>query len=121
MIELNKQRKDWAAAVDSLERLGALQQGEEAIETAFATAKLAEESLGDPARAEMALRRAYGLDPSSQTAREALKAHYEKHAQPERLAEMLVLDERDATDPKEKVAMLKRIADIYATQLANPA
>jgi tetratricopeptide (TPR) repeat protein len=120
LIELSKERKDWAAAVDSLEKLGALLSGEEAIETAFATAQLAETSLGDPARAEQALRRAYGLDPHATKAREALKAHYEKHKQPDRLAEMLVLDERDTEEPKAKVALLRRIADIHAKELGDP-
>jgi tetratricopeptide (TPR) repeat protein len=120
LVELNTKRKDWAAAVDGLERIGNLQQGPEAIATAFKMAEMAETSLQDPARAEQALRRAYGLDPGSKAARDALKAHYTKHKQSDRLAEMLVLDEKDEEDPKKKIELLKKIAELYAKDMNNP-
>lgn len=120
LVALHRERKDWAAAADSLERLGNVQEGEEAIATQYAIAELAEAELGDPARAEQALRRAYDLDPSSTKARDSLKAHYEKHQQADRLAEMLVLDEQETEDPKAKVALLKRIAGLYSGPLKDP-
>jgi tetratricopeptide (TPR) repeat protein len=97
-----------------------VQEGEEAIETQYTIAELAQAKLGDPARSEQALRRAYDLDPTSDKAREALKTHYEKHGQPDRLAEMLIIDEQETKDPKEKVKLLKRIAGLYGGPLADP-
>lgn len=120
LAALHREQEDWAAAVDVLERLGAIQEGAEAVETAYAVAALAAERLSDPARAEQALRRAYELDPSPK-AREALKAHYEKQGQADKLAEMLALDEAETEDPKEKVALLKRIAELYSGPMNDPA
>ncbi len=120
LVELHRQREDWAQVADTLERLGNVQEGEQAIATANALAELAEEKLGDADRAERALRRAYDLDPSSTEAREALKAHYEKHGRAAELAEMLSLDEQETQDPKEKVKLLKRIAELYAGPMNDP-
>lgn len=120
LVALHREREDWAAAADALERLANVREGEEAIATQYAIAELAEAKLGDAARAEQALRRAYDLDPSAKKARDALKAHYEKHQQADRLAEMLVLDEQETEDPKAKVALLKRIAGLYSGPLKDP-
>lgn len=120
LAALHREQKDWASAVEVLERLGATQEGAEAVETAFAIAELASKELSDPARAEQALRRAYELDPSPK-AREALKAHYEANGQADRLAEMLALDEAETEDPKAKVALLKRIAELYSGPMKDPS
>ncbi len=120
LVDLHRERKDWSSMVEALERLGTVQDGEEAVQTAFSVAELAEKELSDPGRAERALRRAYELDGGSPRTREALRAHYEKHGKADRLAEMLVLDEQETEDPKQKVVLLKRIADLYARSLGNP-
>jgi tetratricopeptide (TPR) repeat protein len=120
LVQLYREQQSWPSVADTLERLGAVQEGAQAIETAFALAELAATKLSDAARAERALRRAYDLDPSSAKARAALKAHYEKHGQSDRLAEMLALDEQETTDPKAKVVLLKRIASIYGGALKDP-
>lgn len=120
LAELHGRRGEWEEAASMLERLGETQSGSEAIATAFRVAELAAKELADPARAEQALRRAYELDPSLSEAREALKAHYEQHGQVQQLAEMLALDEEEASEPTAKVALLKRIADLHAGPLNDP-
>ncbi|MEC7523122.1 MAG: tetratricopeptide repeat protein [Myxococcota bacterium] len=120
LVALNEEREDWPAAVDALERLEQVQQGEDAIATARKIAGLAEERLEDAVRAEAALRRAFELDGGTAESREALKAHYEKHGMAEKLAMMLTMDEAETEDPREKVALLKRIADLYAGPLSDP-
>ena len=126
LAALHREREDWASAADVLERLSATQEQEEALETAYAIAELASKQLGDPARAERALRRAYELDPSAARARDALKAHYEEHGQADRLAEMLALDvaamdEAETEEPKAKAALLQRIAGLYSGPMKDPA
>ena len=120
LVELHRARQDWASAADALEHLGQVQEGEDAIATAYAVAELAEEQLEDATRAEAALRRAYELDGGSKDARERLKAHFEKHAKAAELAQMLAMDEEETEDPKAKVALLKRIAELYEKQLSDP-
>jgi tetratricopeptide (TPR) repeat protein len=120
LVQLYREQQDWPAVADALEKLGAMQEGAAAIDAAFALAELAARELSDASLAERALRRAYDLDPSSKKARDALRAHYEKHGQNDRLAEMLVLDEEQTPEPQAKVVLLKRIASIYAGPLKDP-
>jgi golgin subfamily B member 1 len=104
-----------------LERLLDLLEPAEAVNVALDLARLAEEKLADVARTEAALQRARGLDPADGSIREQLKAHYEKHGEHAKLAEMLAEEEPDAPDTPARVALLQRIADIYDKQLADPA
>ena len=121
LVALHRERSDWASATDVLERLGAIQEGEDAIATMLSAAELANTELNDPHRAEAALRRVYELDGGTRESRDRLKAHYEAHEMPDKLAMMLALDEEDETDPKAKVALLKRIADLYSGPLSDHA
>ena len=120
LVTLHEGRQEWGPQADVLERLEQVQQGADAIATARAIAALAEEKLEDPVRAEAALRRAFELDGGTAESRDALKAHYEKHGQADKLAMMLTMDEAETEDPKEKVALLKRIADLYSGPLSDP-
>lgn len=121
LLQLHRQHEDWAAAFDVMEQIGSRSGGDAAVAVAYEMAELAEEKLGDAERAEAALRRAYELSDGSGESREKLKGHYERHGQAERLAMMLAMDEEDLEDPKQKVALLKRIADLYSGPLSNPA
>ncbi len=121
LVDLHRQREEWPEVADSLQRLLAVQEGDEARATAVEIAELSEERLDDPARTEAALRYLYELDGGSRDARERLKAHYEKHAMADKLAMMLAMDEEETEDVSEKVALLKRIADLYSGPLSDPA
>ncbi|MGF1466213.1 MAG: hypothetical protein ACFCGT_08765 [Sandaracinaceae bacterium] len=120
LVTLHLDREAWPEAVDALERRAEAQEPVDAIATLYQVAELAAQRVGDPARAEEALRRAYAMDPASHETRDRLKAHYEEHAQADRLAELLVHDEEEEQDPSRKVDLLKRIADLYAGPLADP-
>ncbi|MFK7991219.1 MAG: tetratricopeptide repeat protein, partial [Sandaracinaceae bacterium] len=121
LVALHERREDWASAADALEALTAVQDGEDAIASAGRIADIAETHLEDPARAEGALQRIYQLDGGSAESRARLKAHYETHGEARKLATMLAMDEEEAEDPKEKVALLERIAELYSGPLEDPA
>jgi len=67
------------------------------------------------------LRFAYQLNPRDREARDRLKAHYEKHGAWASLAELLSLDEQETSDKKERIALIRRMADLYAQKLGHPA
>lgn len=120
LLSLHIKSEEWVASIEVMEQLASMKDGEEAVAAAYEIAEMAEEKLEDAARAEAALRRAYELSDGSQGARDKLKVHYEKHEQADQLAMMLAMDEEEAEDPKEKVKLLKRIADLYSGPLGNP-
>ncbi len=93
----------------------------EAIAEACALAELAETKLKDPERTQQALARAFALDASDLETRARLKVFYEKNARPRELAETLALDLPDTTEKDAKIALLRKIADLYAGKLSDPA
>jgi tetratricopeptide (TPR) repeat protein len=109
-----------AAAADAIERLLPLLPPAEARTEAFQLAELAVVRLGDPARAERALQYAFELDPGDREARDRLKAHHEKHGNWAALAALLEIDEQETGDTKERIPLIRRIADIYAQKLSDP-
>ncbi len=120
LLALHEDADSWPDVASVLERmLGAL-SGNEAIEVAGKLALVAETRLGDPARAEGALRAAYALDPTSKPARDRLKAHLETHERWPDLAQMLVEEEAELVEDSAKVALLKRVASIYEERLDDP-
>jgi tetratricopeptide (TPR) repeat protein len=110
-----------ADAAEAIERLIPTVAPAEAKREAFALADLSLEKLNDPARAERALQRAHEIDRADPEPRARLKAHYQKGERWAELAEMLALDEAELGDKKEKIALLRTIADLYATRLRDPA
>lgn len=110
-----------AEAADVLGRRIDLLPPAEAIKEAHALAELAETKLADPARTEEALARAFALDGNDVDTRTRLKAFYEKNARHRELAEMLALDLPDVTLKDAKIALLRKIADLYAQKLKDPA
>ncbi|MDQ3036733.1 MAG: tetratricopeptide repeat protein, partial [Myxococcota bacterium] len=109
-----------AEAADAIERLLPMLGLAEAREEAFRLAELATTSLSDPDRAERALRRIHDLDPADGEVRAKLKSHYDRHQRWADLAQMLAIDEESTTDTPEKLALLRRIADLYAAKLGDP-
>lgn len=110
-----------ADAADAATKRIALLPAPQAITESYALAELAETKLSDPARSESALRNAFELDRANAETRKRLKAFYEKTGKHEQLADMLALD-LETTDAKDaKIALLKRIADLYSQKLKDPA
>lgn len=107
-------------AADAIERMLPLLEPAEAREEAFRLAELATGKLSDPDRAERALRRIHDADPTDGEVRAKLKALYDRHQRWADLAYMLSIDEQAASEPPEKLVLLKRIADLYAQRLGDP-
>jgi tetratricopeptide (TPR) repeat protein len=120
LLALHERAGDWSAVASDLEQLLAVLEPTEAIATAHRLAEVATEHLSDAARAEGALRAAYDLDPSREASRARLSAHYEAHSQWADLAAILADEESHASDDRQKVALLKRIASIYEEKLEDP-
>lgn len=108
------------AAAVAAQRIALLPPAE-AITESYALAELATSKLSDAALTERALRGAFELDRSNAETRKRLKAFYEKAGRHQELADMLALDleTTDAKDPK--IALLKRIADLYSSKLSDPS
>jgi len=122
LLSLHREAQDAGAEADVLERLLALQSGEQAVETALCLAVVAEEKLEDAPRAEAALLRAHELDVAAAASTGALlEAHYERHAEHRKLAELLAAGVEGAGDPAEKVTLLKRVSQLYSDTLEDPA
>jgi tetratricopeptide (TPR) repeat protein len=119
LVRLHEAAKDYVRTAEALERLLNLRSGADLVEGAHRLAELAETQLGDPARAEAALLRALEAANAPDT-RERLKKFYEKHGRFDRLAELLAQELEGVTEAAARGALLKRIASIYETKLADP-
>ncbi|MFO0680476.1 MAG: tetratricopeptide repeat protein [Sandaracinus sp.] len=109
-----------ADAAEASSKRIALLPREEAIVASYALADLAETKLADPARQEQALRHAFELDRSDAETRRRLKAFYEKQGRHRELADLLALDLETTADKAPRIALLKRIADLYSQKLGDP-
>ncbi|MBX3249736.1 MAG: tetratricopeptide repeat protein [Myxococcales bacterium] len=120
LIGMHEAADDVAALVDGLERLRTLVPPEEAVAICHRVATLASDRLGDSARAGGALYAALALQPS-ETTRELLKAHHEAHGEWAELASLLEGELDGLEAPAEKVALLRRLADLHRKQLGDAA
>lgn len=120
-LRLHEAANDWASAATDVETLLEVLPPAEAVLQARALAKLCEDRLGDAARAEAALLRALAMEPASAATRDLLKAHYEKHGEHAKLAAMLIEDVEATAETPAKVALLRRVAQLYSGPLADPA
>ena len=120
LLRLQEAAESWGEVVRHLQSLLALLDGDEGIGTAHRLAEVADERLSDTAAAEGALLRALELRPGDGDSRERLKALYEKHELHAKLAQVLADEEPSAPDPKQRVALLNRIAGLYRDQLSDP-
>jgi tetratricopeptide (TPR) repeat protein len=94
--------------------------GADAVDEANRIAELAESKLSDVPRAERALRHAWELDRSADAPKKKLVAFYEKHKRHAELAEVLRADAEAATDKGTKLALVRRVSDLYAKELGDP-
>ncbi|MCB9626668.1 MAG: tetratricopeptide repeat protein [Sandaracinaceae bacterium] len=109
---------DKAATADALDRLLPVLEGAEALATTLRVAELAEQDLGDLARAEAMLRQADALDASGD-ARKRLRKHLETHGKHVALAQFLAESADRETDDKKRVALFKEIAALYTDKLGD--
>ncbi len=119
LVRLHEAAGDAAHAADALERLVLLRPGLETVESAHRLAELAETRLGDADRAEGALVRALEAAQQPET-RVRLKAFYERHGRHDRFAALLAEEVDALSEPSARGALLKQIASIYGTRLADP-
>jgi len=122
LVRIQEASGAWERVATALERLVAVRaDSPEAIPTAHRLAAVAEEHLGDPVRAEQALRTAFELQPASSATRELLRVHYTTHGQDDRLAELLVFEAQNTPDTAARVVLLKQVAELYDKRLRDPA
>ena len=112
---------DLEATVTLRERRVGQLTGAEAVAEASRVAELAESKLRDIPRAERALQAAWDLDRGAEAAKQRLITFYEKHARHAPLAQVLRGDAEAASDKAVKVPLLRRVADLYAKELGDPA
>ncbi len=117
--QLHRNAGNYAETASTLEQLISLLAPDESVAYALSLANVAEEHLGDAARAEAALRQAYQVAPDQ--ALEPLREHFEKHGRYQELAELLVEEAMATSDDALQVDLLKRAASIHQEQLADPA
>ena len=120
LVMLHEAAGEWAQVADALERLlSVIQDPREAVTTAHRLADVATDRLEDPARTEQALRTAFELDRTDAETRGRLNDHLEAQGNWAGLAEMLLVEEQEEKDPKRKVALLKKVADLYEHKLGD--
>ncbi|MDB4973776.1 MAG: domain protein putative component of TonB system, partial [Myxococcaceae bacterium] len=110
-----------ARAADLLERLLTQLAGAERVEAAYALAEIAERELAAPDRAEAALKRALEVELRQSETRERLLSLYERTSEHASLASLLAEEAERSLDPAQKVAFLRRGADMYRDKLGDPA
>jgi tetratricopeptide (TPR) repeat protein len=108
-------------AADAWQRRVLLLAPAEAITESYALADFVDAKLTDAARTEQALSRAFELDRSNAESRTRLKGFYEKQGRFAELADMLALDLASTDGKIEKIALLRRIADLYSQKLKDAA
>jgi golgin subfamily B member 1 len=112
---------DGERAAAQLESLLALLTGTEKVDAAYALAEIAERELQDGERAEAALRTALEVGERAQESRERLLALYERSGAHDKLAQLLVAEAERSAEVTQKVAYLRRAAELYRDKLADPA
>jgi tetratricopeptide (TPR) repeat protein len=121
LAELYERKESWTKVADTLERLAARLDGQEAISTCHRVVDLYEQQVGDEAQAGRALRGAYERFPSDEATRNRLKAYYEARGEYQALAQVLDAElESAASTDEERVALLRAISDVYCDKLEDP-
>ena len=120
LADLYERNESWTKVADTLERLSARLEGDEAIATCQRVVDLYEQKVGDAVQAGRALRGAYERFPADETTRSRIKAHYEASGDYQALAQVLDAELDSAETDAQRVALLRAISDVYRDQLDDP-
>lgn len=120
LVRLHTADGNAGEGAEILERLLSRVEGEELVEVAWQLAELCDGPLEQPVRAEEALRRAISVEAQNAESRARLAAHFEQHQDTAALAELLAENAELLADPAEKVALLRRVSDLYIDKLEDP-
>jgi tetratricopeptide (TPR) repeat protein len=121
VVRLSLDAGDFARAGDVLERLLECVSGAELVDAAYRLAELADTKLDAPGRAEAALRRALEAGEREPETRERLAKLYERRGNHAALAQLVAEEAERSVDVTQKVALLRRVSELYRTKLADPA
>lgn len=119
LVRLHEAGDDPEALASALDRLAVVAPDDEAIPLLDRLATLSLERLDDALRAEEALRQAAVRDASGASTRR-LEAHLEAHGRWAELAELLGGEVDAAPDAEARVALLRRMAALYADRVDDP-
>ncbi len=120
LARIQEKRGDKAESAKYTERLLELEQGDEAVATAKKLASLYE-GLGEVAGRRRSLERALAERDRDEDVRSKLRTLYEQEKDWEKLAELHKGDAQAASEPLDRVRLLRAAADIYKTKLSNAA
>jgi len=102
----------WEAVAKTCGRLVAVESGEAQAEAAVGLAEACEQA-GKPEDARPGLEHARRKQPDNSAIRDRLKRVYEHVGAEHELARLLVQEADEVTDDKERLALMRRIADIH--------
>jgi tetratricopeptide (TPR) repeat protein len=112
LARLSLSKNNLPEAIDALDRLLAIENGEQAISVALQLADAHAKQKNDEG-ARKALEHALSLAPNRTEIRTSLRAIYERTKDWQKLADVIASDADDATKDDEKVALYRRAAEIH--------
>lgn len=113
-------KKELPKAVQALTRLLDLETGKESVVIALQLAE-AQGNLKNDEGARSALERALAVEPKNLEVRSKLRSLYERNQNWEQLANLIATDAEDTEKTEEKLALLRKAADIHSTKRNNPS
>jgi len=120
LARIQEKRGEKADAAVYLERLLLLQKEDESVATAKRLADLFAE-LKDEEGTQRALEKGLVVSDTDEEIRARLRALYERKKDWAKLAALVLVDARRATETPEQVRLLKTVADIQKTQIGDAA
>ncbi len=118
IVRLGMTRDDSLALGDALDALLEVEEGEDAIELALRLAQIRGRH-GDAAAAAEALEHGWAARPGDAGIREELARRYTESGDFRKLADLLVRDAETRGSAAERVACLRRAADVYREQAGD--
>ncbi len=119
LARLYERSEDFQALAALLERRSEAQRGAEQIRTLCRIAELFEDRLDDPAEAVRRYQSALQIDPASLDALRGLERVYTRTNRYQDLIENLEQQIAVAATPKQRIALLERIAAVYEEEFLN--
>jgi tetratricopeptide (TPR) repeat protein len=121
LAQLYAQSGDPERAAKTLEALIDRVEGDERVSLSYQLAELAENDLKSRERAEAALRLALATSARTAETRERLFALSERHKDYQGLSNLLSEEAEIASDPAQKVQLLRRASDLSRVELKDPS
>lgn len=110
----------WSDVAATLEALSARIDGDEAVELSHRVVNLFERELHDEEQAGRVLEATYARFPADDSTRTRLEAYYESRGDYRALVQVLDVELDRTTSDADRVALLRRISDVYTAELDDP-